>query len=67
MQNTTASPLPDQNTSNTITEQKSKPKKGKQKRTLPWWFIFIAYALSFFVVAISGFFILARGIEFGDV
>ncbi|CAF3950096.1 unnamed protein product, partial [Rotaria magnacalcarata] len=40
---------------------------GKQKRTLPWWFIFIAYALSFFVVAISGFFILARGIEFGDV
>ncbi|CAM2704890.1 unnamed protein product [Rotaria socialis] len=66
MRNTLASPLPDQKNSNTITEQKSKPKNGKQKITLPWWFIFIAYALSFFVVVTSGFFILARGIELGD-
>ncbi|CAF4007541.1 unnamed protein product, partial [Rotaria sp. Silwood1] len=42
-------------------------KKKNKKLTLPWWFIFIAYGLSFIVVSISTLFIIARGIEFGDL
>ena len=44
-------------------------KKGKQKprRTLPWWWIFIIYGLCILLVALSIFFIIARGIEFGDL
>ena len=40
--------------------------KKKKPFTLPWWFIFVAYGLSALVVCVSGFFIWARGVEFGD-
>jgi polycystin 1L2 len=66
MRNTLASPLPNQQISYQKIKDISKVKKKKQK-TLPWWFIFIAYGLSFLVVIISAIFIIARGIEFGDV
>ncbi|CAF3751894.1 unnamed protein product, partial [Rotaria sp. Silwood1] len=42
----------------------------KRKRIIirfPWWCLFIAYALSFLIIAISILFIIARGIEFGDL
>ena len=44
-------------------------KKNKQKSSLtfPWWCIFIAYGLCVLLVSLSIIFILARGIEFGDL
>ena len=66
MRNTLISPLPGQNISPIRTKENLKLKKRKKPRTLPWWFIFVAYGLSFFVVGISALFIIARGIEFGD-
>jgi len=33
----------------------------------PWWCLFVAYGLSFILAGISAFFIIARGIEFGDL
>jgi drug/metabolite transporter (DMT)-like permease len=43
--------------------------KGKKSPTLtfPWWCIFVAYGLSLILIAISAFFIVVRGIEFGDL
>ncbi|CAF4142851.1 unnamed protein product, partial [Adineta steineri] len=35
--------------------------------TFPWWCLFIAYGLSMIIIVISIFFIIVRGIEFGDV
>jgi len=35
--------------------------------TFPWWCLYIVYFLSIFIMLISMFFILVRGIEFGDV
>jgi hypothetical protein len=35
--------------------------------TFPWWCLFIAYGLSFIIFGISALFIIARGIEFGDL
>ncbi|CAF4570593.1 unnamed protein product [Rotaria sp. Silwood1] len=67
MRNTLASPLPDKQISYKIIQQELKLKKKNKKLTLPWWFIFIAYGLSFIVVSISTLFIIARGIEFGDL
>ncbi|CAF0742236.1 unnamed protein product [Didymodactylos carnosus] len=49
------------------TDQKYGVPKKKQKRTFPWWCIIIAYLISFFLVGISAVFIIARGIEFGDL
>ncbi|CAF1390512.1 unnamed protein product, partial [Adineta ricciae] len=46
-----------------ITKQKKRPTSG----TFPWWCIFIAYTLSFMIIVVSIFFIIVRGIEFGDV
>ncbi|CAF3507643.1 unnamed protein product [Rotaria sordida] len=63
MRNTLASPLPNKQ----INQQEFQLKKKKKKLTLPWWFIFIAYGLSFLVVSVSILFIIARGIEFGDL
>lgn len=43
---------------------------NKNKRftlTFPWWCLFIVYVLSFLIIGISIFFILVRGIEFGDL
>lgn len=40
----------------------------KSKRwTFPWWFLFIAYGISVILFVVSTFFIIVRGIEFGDV
>ena len=32
----------------------------------PWWCLFIAYGLSLILAVVSIFFIIVRGIEFGD-
>lgn len=66
MRHTLASPPPNKQTVPIKTQVATKGKKKKQKKTLPWWFIFIAYGLSFLVVSVSALFIIARGIEFGD-
>ncbi|CAF3807836.1 unnamed protein product [Rotaria sp. Silwood1] len=42
-------------------------KKKQCEITFPWWCLFIAYALSFLMIAVSILFIIARGIEFGDL
>ncbi|CAF1360361.1 unnamed protein product, partial [Adineta steineri] len=42
-------------------------KKKKSSITFPWWCLFIAYGLSTIIIAVSIFFIIVRGIEFGDV
>ncbi|UJR25703.1 hypothetical protein I4U23_007054 [Adineta vaga] len=39
----------------------------KKSLTFPWWCIFIAYGLCIALVGVSILFIIARGIEFGDV
>ncbi len=42
--------------------------KKKQSRWMfPWWCLFIAYGLSLILAGISTFFIIVRGIEFGDL
>jgi len=35
--------------------------------TFPWWCIFVAYGLSLLLAIVSIFFLIARGIEFGDL
>ncbi|CAF4448364.1 unnamed protein product, partial [Adineta steineri] len=42
-------------------------KKKKSSITFPWGCLFIAYGLSRIIIAVSIFFIIVRGIEFGDV
>ncbi|CAF1356214.1 unnamed protein product [Adineta ricciae] len=42
-------------------------KVSEKSRTFPWWCLFIAYALSILMICISIFFIIVRGIEFGDL
>ncbi|CAF0859705.1 unnamed protein product [Rotaria sordida] len=42
-------------------------KKKPYEITFPWWCLFIAYVLSFIMIAVSIFFIIARGIQFGDL
>jgi hypothetical protein len=39
----------------------------KSPLTFPWWCLFIAYGLSLVCICTSILFIIARGIEFGDV
>ncbi len=34
---------------------------------LPWWCLVIAYGLSVILIVVSTFFIIVRGIEFGDL
>jgi hypothetical protein len=36
-------------------------------KTFPWWCLFIAYGISLFLILLSIFLIIARGIEFGDL
>ena len=48
-------------------QEELKTKKKRKRKTFPWWFLFVAYGLSFLVVGISALFIIARGIEFGDL
>ncbi len=40
--------------------------KKKSPITFPWWCLFIAYGLSLLIIGVSMFFIIVRGIEFGD-
>ncbi|CAM4981739.1 unnamed protein product, partial [Rotaria socialis] len=49
------------------TTVKSSDEKKSFRLLFPWWCLFIAYGLSFIVAAISIFFIIVRGIEFGDL
>jgi hypothetical protein len=42
-------------------------KNPKFGLTFPWWCIFLAYGISLILVGISILFIIARGIEFGDL
>jgi hypothetical protein len=67
MRSTLVSPLPNKQNSSQSTKGEIKLKKKKEKKTLPWWFIFIAYGISFILVGVSAIFIIARGIEFGDL
>jgi hypothetical protein len=39
----------------------------RKLKTFPWWFIFIAYGLCAILVGLSIIFLIARGIEFGDL
>ena len=41
--------------------------KKKSGFTLPWWCLFLVYGLCLILVALSMFFIIVRGIEFGDL
>jgi hypothetical protein len=42
-------------------------KKKGSKFTFPWWCLFLAYGFSLVLVIISMFFLIVRGIEFGDL
>jgi hypothetical protein len=42
-------------------------KKKKSPLTFPWWCLFVAYGLSFILIAICIFFTIIRGIQFGDI
>jgi hypothetical protein len=46
-------------------EQKDKKKK-KSELKFPWWFKIFAYMLSFAFAGVSLFFVIVKGIEFGD-
>ena len=48
-------------------DETNKKKKKKSPLTFPWWFIFITYGLCLILVGMSVIFIIARGIEFGDL
>lgn len=52
---------------NETTIKSSDTKKQSNRFRFPWWCLFIAYGLSFIFSAISIFFIIVRGIEFGDL
>ena len=68
IRNTLVSPLPGTTqVSCTNNSSQSKLIKKRKKLTFPWWFIFIAYGLSLIIVLLSVLFIIARGIEFGDM
>jgi hypothetical protein len=51
-----------------FSETTVQPTKKKQTSlTFPWWCLFIAYGLSLIFAVISIFFIIVRGIQFGDL
>ena len=43
-----------------------KTKKAKKNLTLPWWIKIFAYIVSVVLAGVSLFFIIVKGIEFGD-
>jgi hypothetical protein len=49
----------------TLAKSRNEPMKPRP-RTLPWWCLYIAYACSVLIMIVSIFFIIVRGIEFGD-
>ncbi len=48
-------------------DETNKKKKKRSPLTFPWWFLFITYGLCVILVGMSVIFIIARGIEFGDL
>ncbi|CAF1401522.1 unnamed protein product [Adineta steineri] len=51
-----------------LPRQSIKSNKTKRSRLMfPWWCLFFAYILSFILVLVSSFFIIVRGIQFGDL
>ena len=42
-------------------------KKKSFRWMCPWWCLFLAYGFSAILFIVSAFFIIVRGIEFGDV
>jgi hypothetical protein len=54
-----------------ISQMKQQPmepvKKKRSGWVFPWWCLFIAYGLSAILTVVSIFFIIVRGIEFGDL
>jgi hypothetical protein len=49
-------------------KKKPIPFQSKQsKLTFPWWCVFVAYGFSLILVIVSIFFLIVRGIEFGDL
>ncbi len=50
-----------------ISSEECQTDEKRSKLTFPWWCIFLAYGLCLILVAISILFIIARGIEFGDL
>ncbi|CAF1454324.1 unnamed protein product [Rotaria sp. Silwood1] len=53
-----------------LKQQPMPVESNKKKQSIcmfPWWFLFIIYGLSFVLAISSTFFIIARGIEFGDL
>ncbi len=42
-------------------------KKKQSKLTFPWWCLFLAYGLLLMLAIVSIFFLIVRGIEFGDL
>ena len=52
---------------NRVTTQSTQmKKKRKGPFAFPWWCLIIAYILAYLFIAISIFFIIVRGVEFGD-
>ncbi|CAF4422677.1 unnamed protein product, partial [Adineta steineri] len=51
----------------TNSKDKTIIKNKKQQFTFPWWCLFIAYTFSFMIIAVSIFFIIVKGIIFGDL
>lgn len=47
-------------------QKKQKKSKNKQPLTFPWWCKIVAYALSYAFSGICVFFILSKGISFGN-
>jgi hypothetical protein len=45
----------------------NKKKKKKMSLKFPWWFIFVAYILSFAFASVSLFFVVIKGLVLGDV
>jgi polycystin 1L2 len=46
---------------------KIKVRRQKSRLTFPWWCLFVVYGLCLILTGISIFFIIVRGIEFGDL
>ena len=50
-----------------MSQSNNSVKKKRGHLTFPWWCLFIAYIFSFLTILVSIFFIIVRGIEFGDL
>jgi hypothetical protein len=50
-----------------IKQQPIETKKKRRQLIFPWWCLFLAYVFSFILTIVVIFFIIVRGIEFGDL